>query len=89
MDLTGKKRYKQMPLEWQQARNMFGPYSFVEDPDGNYIENPNFLHILEPAGEELTESDYEVKEEKVEEVYIPDEEISYDPTAPKLFDDLF
>ena len=89
MDLTGKKRYKQMPLEWQQARNMFGPYSFVEDPDGNYVENPNFLHILEPAGEELTESDYEVKEEKVEEVYIPDEEISYDPTAPKLFDDLF
>ena len=88
MDLTNVKRYKQMPSDWQKANMMFGPYSFKEDPGGMYIENPNYLHILEPAGEELTEKDYEVKEEtKEEEIYEVIEE--FDPNAPKIFDDLF
>ncbi len=88
MDLTNKKRYRQLPSDWQRANNTFGPYSFVEDSNGSFIENPNFLHILEPAGEDLTEKDYEVKEEtKVEETFEVTEE--FDPNAPKIFDDLF
>ena len=87
MDLTNKKRYKQMSYEWQVENNTFGPYSFIEDPNGNYIENPNFLGILEPAGEDLTEKDYEVKKEVKEEV--PEIIEDFDPNAPKLFDDLF
>ncbi len=86
MDLTDKKRYKQMPEDWQAANVAFGPYSFVEDLEGNYIENPNFLHILEPAGEEVSEKDYEVKEEVVEEVqdFMPEELLEEE----KPFDDL-
>ena len=76
-------RYKQMPYEWQIANQKFGPYSFIEDPNGDFIKNPNYLHILEPSGEDVTPDDYkeevkkEVKEE-VKEVEDTDEEISFD-----------
>ena len=84
MDIKGKTRYKQMPYEWQVANNKFGPYSFVEDSNGNYIKNPNFLGILEPSGEELTEKDYEVKEVKEE----PKEVIIEEVNTTKIFDNL-
>jgi hypothetical protein len=87
MNVTGLKRYTRLPEAWQLANNTFGPYSFKEDPNGNYIENPNFLGILEPAGEDLTEKDYEVKVEvKKEEPTVVMQEV--DPNAPKLFDNL-
>ena len=81
------ERYSQLPYEEQVKRNTFGPYSFYKDPNGLYVENPNFLGILEPAGEDVTEKDYEVKEEKKEEVVEVVEEV-VDPNAPKLFDNL-
>ena len=42
------------------------------------MENPNYLHIIGPGGEDVTEKDYEVvveepKEEKIEEIKEVDE----------------
>ncbi|MBO7615092.1 MAG: hypothetical protein J6T15_05290 [Bacilli bacterium] len=83
-----EKRYKQMDYEWQVANKTFGPFSFVEDPDGNFIKNPNFLGILEPSGEDLSEKDYIVKEKTEKKEIIIEDVPQFDPNEPKLFDNL-
>lgn len=88
MDLTGLTRYSQHPREWQLQNNTFGPFSFYEDPNGNFIENKNFLGILEPAGEDLSSSDYEPKEkEKIEIIEEPIIETAQ-LDDPYIFDNL-
>ena len=84
-DYTGK-RYIKITDEVAAKRDLHGLKKYIEDIHGNLMENPNYLHILEPDGDDVTEKDYEVKEEKpkndkIEEVIAQSEE--------KLFDSLY
>ena len=84
-----QKRYRLLSPEEQERVNRFGPHAYVEDPNGIYMDNPNYLHIVAPSGEPVTEDDYKVKEKIVEkepEVNIYEEEPSSDEG---LFDNLF
>lgn len=71
------QRFRQLTHEEQDKYNTYGPASFILDPNGNFKKNPNYLHILEPAGEPLSEDDYKVKEkEEVKIVEEPVEDLS-------------
>ena len=81
-----EERFSQYPFEWQLANRTFGPHSFYKDQNGIYMRNPNFLHIVEPDGEELTDKDYVPKEVFRENIEVV--EPILDPNAPKMFDNL-
>lgn len=59
------QRFRHLTQEEQEKYNTYGPSSYIPDVNGNYKKNPNYLHITEPAGEDLDESDYKVKEKEV------------------------
>ena len=60
------KRYRKLSDEEASKYNLHGLKKYIEDPNGEYIVNENYLHILEPAGEPVTEEDYIVKEDSKE-----------------------
>ena len=74
---TGQ-RYTKMSDEEAQRKDIHGLKKYIPDSNGNLMENPNYLHIIGPGGEDVTEKDYEVvveepKEEKIEEIKEVDE----------------
>ena len=80
-------RYVKISDEEALAKDIHGIKKYVESPTGNLMKNPNYLHIIAPAGEDVTEKDYEdtskdIKEEKIE-VNLVDESESLP------FDDLY
>lgn len=79
-------RYRQLTQEEQDKYQMYGPSSYVKDPNGTFKDNPDYLKVQEPNGEELTENDYKPKEEKKEEIKI--EEPVSEIVEEKLFDNL-
>jgi len=60
----GEERYSKFTDQEAAKRNLHGLKKYYLDPNGSYIKNNNYLNILYPAGDELTEKDYEVKEDK-------------------------
>lgn len=61
------QRYSKMSDEEAEKKDIHGLMKYVEDNNGNLMKNPNYLHIIGPAGDDVTEKDYEVKEEIIEE----------------------
>ena len=64
---NGEKRYRKLSDEEAKKLNIHGIKKYVEDTNGDYIENKNYLSILEPAGEELSEKDYNISTDEHKE----------------------
>lgn len=73
----GETRYKKLSDEEAKELGIHGLKKYIEDPNGDFIENKNYLSILEPAGDDLTEKDYKVIEEKPIDEF--PEEVPEDP----------
>ena len=78
---TGK-RYIKISDEVAAKNDIHGLMKYVGDVNGNLMENPNYLHIIAPAGEELSPKDYEVEE-------IHEEKIEIEETKEFAFDNLY
>jgi hypothetical protein len=81
---TGQ-RYSKMSDEEAMKRDIHGLKKYIPDNSGNLMQNYNYLHIIAPDGEDVTEADYEVTkkktvEEATQEIVSESEE--------KLFDSL-
>lgn len=68
----GVQRYRKMSDEEASKLDIHGLKKYIPDPNGEYINNPNYLSVLEPSGDDVSESDYEVKKEEVVEE-LPDD----------------
>jgi len=83
-DFTGK-RYIKMNDDVAAKNDIHGLMKYIEDINGNLMKNPNYLHIIGPAGDELTEKDYEVKETTETKEEVSSDEVD----NSNYFDDLF
>ena len=66
-------------------KDIHGLKKYIPDINGNFVKNPNYLQVLEPSGDDLSEKDYEIKEVVEEKV---DEVLENIENEEKLFDNL-
>ena len=65
------QRYRKMSDDEAEKLDKHGLKKYVEDSNGDFMKNPNYLHIIGPAGDEVTEKDYEESKEKPKEKEVP------------------
>lgn len=81
----GLERYSKMSDQEASLKDIHGLKKYIPDINGNFVKNPNYLQVLEPSGDDLSEKDYEVKEAVEEKV---DEVLENIENEEKLFDNL-
>lgn len=76
-NIPNVKRYRKMSDEEANQRGAVGLMKYVEDLNGNYIKNPNYLHIKSPSGEPYNPIKYYENKQEVQEDIVEENNIDF------------